>query len=94
MPSESSILVNREVKNICDWLFVDDHCEELYRVFHGGDSGEVYNIGVANEYTNIDIVCLDCRELDKEIGRIGDDSCEKLINYVTEPSQIRSSLYK
>ena len=42
---------------------------------------EVYNIGGANECSNIDIVRLVCRELDKERGRNGDDSGEKLINY-------------
>jgi dTDP-glucose 4,6-dehydratase len=65
-------------KNIRDWLFVEDHCEALDRVFHQGDSGEVYNIGGANEWSNID------KELDKELGRSGDESCEKLINFVTD----------
>jgi dTDP-glucose 4,6-dehydratase len=71
-------------KNIRDWLFVEDHCEALDRVFHKGDSGEVYNIAGANEWSNIDIIRLACRELDKELGRSGDSSCEKLINYVVD----------
>ena len=71
-------------KNIRDWLFVEDHCEALDRVFHQGVSGEVYNIGGANEWSNIDIVRFVCKELDRELGRSGDDSCEKLINFVTD----------
>ena len=54
------------------------------KVFHEGDDGEVYNTGGANEWSNIDIVRLVCREMDKELGRSVDDSCEKLINYVLD----------
>ena len=78
------ILVYGDGKNICEWLFVEDHCEALDRVFHHGDSGEVYNIGGANEWTNIDIVRFVCKELDRELGRSEDESCEKLINFVTD----------
>ena len=71
-------------KHIRDWLFVDDHCEALDVVFHEGVSGEVYNIGGANELSNIDIVRFVCKELDKELGRNGDDSCENLITFVKD----------
>ena len=70
--------------NISDWLFVEDHFEELDRVSHECDSGEVYNIGDANEWSNIYIVRLVWRELDKKLVRSGDESCEKLINYAED----------
>jgi dTDP-glucose 4,6-dehydratase len=41
--------------NIRDWLYVKDHCRGIDRVFHEGQTGEVYNIGCHNEQTNIDI---------------------------------------
>ena len=71
-------------KNIRDWLFVEDHCEALDLVFHEGASGEVFNIGGSNEWSNIDIVRFVCRELDKELGRSEDDSCENLITFVKD----------
>ena len=71
-------------KNIRDWLFVEDHCEALDSVFHEGDTGETYNIGGCNEWSNIDIVRYLCRELDKELNRSGADSCENLITFVKD----------
>ena len=71
-------------KNIRDWLFVEDHCEALDCVFHEGYTGETYNIGGCNEWSNIDIVRYLCRELDKELNRSGADSCENLITFVKD----------
>ncbi|AGY76845.1 dTDP-glucose 4,6-dehydratase [Clostridium autoethanogenum] len=42
--------------NIRDWLYVEDHCKAIDMVIHGGQCGEVYNIGGHNERTNIHIV--------------------------------------
>jgi dTDP-glucose 4,6-dehydratase len=52
-------------KNIRDWLFVEDHCRGLDAVLNGGTPGEVYNIGGANEWKNIEIVNLICDRLDE-----------------------------
>ena len=40
--------------------------------------------GGANEWSNIDIVRFVCKALERELGRSGDESCEKLINFVTD----------
>ena len=42
-------------KNIRDWLHVDDHCDAILKVLLKGESGEVYNIGGNNEWSNYDI---------------------------------------
>jgi len=42
--------------NIRDWLYVEDHCRGIELVLEKGESGEVYNLGGNNEWTNIDIV--------------------------------------
>lgn len=41
--------------NIRDWLYVEDHCYGIYLAMMKGISGQVYNIGGFNEWTNIDI---------------------------------------
>ena len=51
--------------NIRDWLYVTDHCRGIDLILNKGKSGEVYNIGGNNEWTNIDIVRLICQLLDK-----------------------------
>ncbi len=61
--------------NIRDWLYVEDHCRAIDVVLQKGNPGEVYNIGGNNEWTNIDIVKLVLKELEKP---------ESLIKFVTD----------
>jgi len=51
--------------NVRDWLYVEDNCEAIDLVLHKGKVGEIYNIGGNNERTNLDIVELILRILDK-----------------------------
>lgn len=48
-----------------DWLHVRDHCAAIATVLEKGSPGEVYNIGGNNEKTNLEIIRLILRELDK-----------------------------
>lgn len=41
--------------NIRDWLHVADHCRGIDLVIHGGQSGEIYNIGGGTELTNVEL---------------------------------------
>jgi dTDP-glucose 4,6-dehydratase len=41
--------------NIRDWLYVEDHCEAIFRVMQLGTIGESYNIGGETELTNNEI---------------------------------------
>ena len=45
-------------KNSREWIFVDDHCEALFKVFKKGTKGEFYNIGSNINSNNIDIARL------------------------------------
>lgn len=66
-----------------DWLFVEDHAIAIDLVFHQGRNHETYNIGGFNEWQNIDLVQLLCRQMDKKLDRAEGDS-EKLIAYVKD----------
>jgi dTDP-glucose 4,6-dehydratase len=70
-------------ENVRDWLYVVDHARAIDLVFHKGKVGETYNIGGFNEWTNIDLVKLLCKVMDKKLGRTEGES-EKLISYVTD----------
>lgn len=48
-----------------DWLYVEDHCRAIDVVMRQGKPGEIYNIGGSNEKTNLEIVKLILRELNK-----------------------------
>ncbi len=55
-------------KQIRDWLYVDDHSLGIDLILEKGKTGETYNIGGNNEWTNLDIVNFICELLDKEFS--------------------------
>ena len=66
-----------------DWLFVKDHARAIDLVFHKGKVGDTYNIGGFNEWKNIDLVKLLCKQMDEKLGRKKGES-EQLITYVKD----------
>ncbi|MEI9958778.1 MAG: dTDP-glucose 4,6-dehydratase [Ferruginibacter sp.] len=70
-------------ENIRDWLYVEDHVRAIDVIFHTGKTGETYNIGGHNEWTNINLVKELCRQMDEKLGKEKGTS-EKLITYVTD----------
>jgi dTDP-glucose 4,6-dehydratase len=66
-----------------DWLFVKDHAAAIDLVFHQGKNGETYNIGGFNEWKNIDLVKLLCRQMDEKLGNPPGTS-EQLITYIKD----------
>lgn len=70
-------------QNVRDWLYVDDHCEALYRVLTLGTAGETYNIGGNNEVSNLEVVRMLCRILEDIVPRQG-DAYEQLITFVPD----------
>ena len=45
-------------KNSREWIFVDDHCDALFKVFKSGVRGDFYNIGSNINSSNLDIAKL------------------------------------
>ena len=66
-----------------DWLYVLDHARAIDLIFHKGKNAETYNIGGFNEWKNIDLVKLLCKQMDSKLGRPTGES-EKLITYVKD----------
>ena len=60
-----------------------DHARAIDMVFHNGRNGETYNIGGFNEWQNIELVKLLCKEMDEKLGRKPGES-EKLITYIKD----------
>jgi dTDP-glucose 4,6-dehydratase len=50
---------------IRDWLYVEDHCDAIWRVLQDGQTGESYNVGGNNQPTNLEIVDTICEILDE-----------------------------
>lgn len=70
-------------ENVRDWLFVEDHAAAIDVIFHKGVNGETYNIGGNNEWTNLALVKLLCKLMDKKLGR-PNGTAEALITYVKD----------
>ena len=69
--------------NIRDWLYVVDHARAIDVIFHKGKIGDTYNIGGNNEWTNIDLIYLLCKIMDKKLNR-PEGTSEKLITFVKD----------
>ncbi len=51
--------------NIRDWLYVEDHARALHLIVGKGRPGEKYNVGGANERSNIQVVRRICELMDQ-----------------------------
>ena len=83
-----------EGKNIRDWIFVDDHCEAVYKVLLKGRSGESYNISANNEVDNLTIVKKILEILDKpqDLIKSVEDRPGHDFRYSLDSSKVRSEL--
>jgi dTDP-glucose 4,6-dehydratase len=70
-------------ENIRDWLFVLDHARAIDLIYHKGITGDTYNIGGNNEWTNIRLIHQLCKVMDKKLNRPAGTS-EKLITFVKD----------
>jgi dTDP-glucose 4,6-dehydratase len=69
---------------IRDWLYVDDHCEGIWKVATEGRVGETYCIGGDNQPPNIEIVKTICGILDELQPDSPFTPHEQLITYVQD----------
>ncbi len=70
-------------KNVRDWLYVEDHARAINLIFHKGVTGETYNIGGNNEWSNLDLIKKLCEIMDLKLHRAQGTS-EKLITFVKD----------
>ena len=74
--AEKPLPIYGDGSNIRDWLFVDDHVNALLTVLQKGEIGCTYNIGGNNELTNLRLVKMLCKIMDRinprEHGKYGD----------------------
>jgi len=82
--SGRSLPIYGDGKQIRDWLYVEDHCEAIWRVIERGRPGETYNIGGNNQPTNIQIVKEVCALLDALAADSGHAPHDKLCRSVAD----------
>lgn len=70
-------------ENVRDWLYVEDHARAIDLIFHQGRISDTYNIGGFNEWTNIDLIKVIIKTVDKLLGN-SEGSSLGLITYVKD----------
>ena len=80
--------------NVRDWLHVEDHCSAIDLVLHQGKEGEVYNIGANCEKTNLQVVQVILKELNKpeSLIRFVNDRLGHDRRYALDAGKIRKGL--
>ncbi len=81
--NNKSIPIYGKGENIRDWLYVEDHARAIDVIFHNAKTGATFNIGGHNEWTNIDLIHLLCKIMDKKLNRADGESA-KLITFVKD----------
>ncbi len=79
-----SLPVYGDGQQVRDWIYVEDHCQALWRVLERGRTGETYNIGGDNQPTNLQIVQQICGLLDELAPDSGHVPHGSLITFVTD----------
>lgn len=70
--------------NVRDWIYVEDHCEGVWKLLLKGRPGEVYHIGKGSGISNIELVKKICALLDTFFPRSSGKSYTELIRYVAD----------
>jgi len=71
-------------QQIRDWLYVQDHCEAIWRVIQSGKIGETYNVGGNNQPPNLEIVGTICKILDERLPDSAYKPHESLMEFVAD----------
>lgn len=71
-------------RQVRDWLYVEDHCQAVWRVLVAGRPGDTYNIGGNSEKENLEVVREICRLVDQLQPELPHAPCEQLITFVSD----------
>jgi len=71
-------------QQVRDWLYVGDHVSGLRTVLENGRVGETYNIGGANQKSNLEVVTTLCALLDEMAPESNFRPHRQLIQYVQD----------
>ncbi len=71
-------------QQIRDWLYVEDHCEAVYRILKNGRPGETYAVGGNNQPPNLEIVENICAIMDEMQTESAYKPHQSLIKFVAD----------
>ena len=66
LKKDSKIPVYGNGSNVRDWIYVEDHCDAIWKILTSGKNGETYNVGSNCEKTNLEVIEEICKALKLE----------------------------
>ena len=69
--SNKSLPVYAKGQNSREWIYVNDHCDALYKIYKRGKIGESYNVGSNDNLKNVNIVKIVLQIFKKKGFKIG-----------------------
>ena len=81
-------------KNVRDWIYVDDHCNAIFKIIENGKIGQSYNISANNETNNITIVkkILELMNKSEDLIEFVEDRPGHDFRYSMDSTKIRTEL--
>ena len=81
--------------NIRDWLYVEDHCDAIWKIFNKSENSQIFNIWGNNEYTNLEITKIILKEMWKDESYISyvEDRLWHDIRYAIDATKLKNDLY-
>lgn len=67
-----------------DWLYVEDHCEAIYKILKKCPSGETFNIGGNNQPSNLEVIKMICSILDEVFPNSNFNPHSSLIQFISD----------
>lgn len=81
---QTAIPIFGDGSNVRDWIHVDDHCAALLTVLDRGCPSQTYDIGAAEERSNLELVTTICKVMDRLKPRPCGGKHRDLITFVVD----------
>ena len=80
--------------NVRDWIYVEDHCEAIYKILMTGKNRQIYNVSSSEELSNIEVTekLLKLMGLDKDMINYVEDRLGHDFRYSISANKIKNDL--
>jgi dTDP-glucose 4,6-dehydratase len=80
--------------NVRDWIYVEDHCEAIYKILMTGKNRQIYNVSSSEELSNIEVTekLLKLMGLDKNMINYVEDRLGHDFRYSISANKIKNDL--
>lgn len=80
--------------NVRDWIYVEDHCEAIYKILMSGENSQIYNVSSSVELSNIEVTekLLELMGLEKHMINYVEDRLGHDFRYSISADKIKNEL--